>query len=180
MKRNLVGLIAALLLSTGIYSDYVERPYSPEVKGKTRLGTVYFATGSYELNKDGRERVRKIAHMLEIYHTYEKNRRIRITGYANHEGDSEFNLHLGLARAERLARALDEYGISMENAVIASHGESKSALTEKNYRRAEVWLEPDTLGFYGQNTGLYMFFVIATFLIIGFVVYWTTQKSDES
>ncbi|MES0491872.1 MAG: OmpA family protein [Leptospirales bacterium] len=185
MNGNLIGntvrtILFFILLSTAANAEYVERPYSSDVKGKTRLGIVYFANGSYEISGAEQTRVKKIAHMLEIYHNYDNSRRIKIVGYADNEGGSDFNLHLGLARAEQLARALDDYGIVMKNAVIASYGESKDGFSEKNYRRAEVWLEPDSWGIYGSNTGLSIFFGIAITLLIGFFVYWKVQTEESS
>jgi len=185
MNGNLIGNLLRVILffavlSSAANAEYVERQYSSDVKGKTRLGVVYFPTGSYQITKSEHERVRKIAHMLEIYHNYDNSRRIKIVGYSDNEGGSDFNLHLGLARAEQLARALDDYGIVMKNAVIASYGESKVAFNEKNYRKAEVWLEPDSWGTYGSRTGLYMFFGIAIAVLIGFFVYWKVENEGNA
>ncbi|RME89137.1 MAG: OmpA family protein [Candidatus Hydrogenedentota bacterium] len=146
-------ILVMLFLCSPLFAKYVEIPYTKSKPTKaTLLGTVYFSYGSSRITKENRKQLRKIAEnildMMSISPLDENQtsmfhpEQLKIIGFADSAGNSEFNLQLGLKRAEAVARALEDYGIPIENAKIASYGETKSAGKALKYRRVEVWYMP--------------------------------------
>ncbi len=144
-------------MNTNTGYDYIERPYrDSSLKGKVHLGSVYFAPNSWKLDASGHKEAMQMARSLSLYTQYNHGRQIKVYGFADQKGESQVNLQLGLARAEELARVLEEYGAPMANAVIASWGETHAYDSSENYRKAELWIEPDPWGFVKKPAFVYI------------------------
>jgi hypothetical protein len=169
--RYLTGLIFALfLLSCSGDSNYIEFPYKKFGKDvKTKIGTVFFEKGSFQLSSTAHKDVMVIVRTLSLYERYNDTQRIRIIGYADQEGESSLNLQLGLARAEEVGRVLENFGISMTKAKIGSYGESLAYINDKAFRKAEVWLENNPWAFLHNKIFIYIFIAIVMSFLIGFI-----------
>ena len=143
----IITLLTGFIFSSSLYG-YIEIPYKDSsLSGKTHIGTVYFAAGSWKLNDPAHKEAIKIARALSLFDQYNRGQRVLVVGFTDRKGESAVNLQLGLARAEELARVLENYGVGMSNARIASFGETRAYDDHKDYRRAEVWLVPDPWAF---------------------------------
>ena len=180
IRKICLFIITITLFSFEIHSEYIEKEYRGGKRDRTLVGTVYFKAGSYKITENGRRQARKIAQVLDIYDTYQKNRRIKVVGYADKMGDSDLNLHLGLARAERVANMLEGYGVSMRLAKIASYGESHTLFADSHYRKAEVWLEKSSWSMLGHKTFLYIVIGFFILIAIAFVSYWLSREGDRA
>lgn len=145
-------LVLLVYVAPGFARDYVEKSWRHK-SGNIHLGTVYFEYGSHHLNSSGREQIREISSRISRYFpdmsqwkynpavdqiNYAAN--LQITGYADNDGNNEYNLNLGLLRAEEVAQALENTGINLENARVASYGETKSSGNASRFRRVDIWL----------------------------------------
>lgn len=171
--RFILGIILSFsIISCDSDSGYIEFPYyhfGKEVK--TRLGSIYFEKGSFQISPQGQKELMVIVRTLSLYERYNHTQRIRIIGYADQSGESGLNLQLGLARAEEVGHALETYGISMTRAKIASYGESRTYQNDKSFRKVEVWLENDPWAF--LKNPLFIYIILATLFsfFIGFLTH---------
>lgn len=181
---TLTGLafsIAAQNLSS--YSGhYVEKPYHPlkskyHEKGDIYIGKVMFKFGSDEITINTRKALRRVANSILLHHDgyheayIDSNRYVKIIGFTDTSGESQYNINLGLNRARAVAATLESMGVSMQNAVIASYGESTAAGIHANYRQAEIWLSaPQTTGNMYLYAIIILFFVLLMFGFFFFII----------
>jgi OOP family OmpA-OmpF porin len=82
---------------------------------------VFFDSGSAELNSRARAIIGNAAQAMRTLDV----RRIRVTGAADRQGSSAYNLNLSRRRAEAVREALIGQGISAEAIVIEAQGEGR-------------------------------------------------------
>lgn len=170
MRYVSIIIIALALSSCGKDSNYMEFPYQRFGKEvKTKLGTIHFAKGSYQISPAGQKDLMAIVRVLSLYERYNDKQRIRIVGYADQDGDVGLNMQLGLARAEEVGHALESYGISMSRAKIASYGESRTFVNDKTFRKVDIFLENDPWAFLHDSVFIYVTISILVSFTIGFI-----------
>lgn len=101
----------------------VERPVRVEVE-KLVFPSVAFAFNSARLTDLGKGQVYLASQRLKD----KTDATIVIEGYADHVGDEEYNLKLGLQRAQTVMNELAALGVDRNRMSTASLGESKPAL----------------------------------------------------
>jgi outer membrane protein OmpA-like peptidoglycan-associated protein len=166
------GILCLALNSCAQDSNYVELPYQRfgrEVK--TKVGVVLFEKSSWQVTPQGHKDLMAVVRILSLYEKYNNDQRIRIIGYADQDGETNLNLHLGLARAEEVGRLLESYGISMTSAKIASYGESRTYVNDTNSRKVEIWLENDPWAFVKSQVFIYIVLSIVISFLIGFITH---------
>jgi hypothetical protein len=159
-------------LAPEVYSEeveYIEKPYTQlNDDSKTLIGTVFFSARSWKLNPEAHKEAMKIARALTLIEKYNSKDIIKLIGYANYD-EMDTSLQLGLARAEELGRVLENYGVGLNDAIIASHGEFKSYEKSDTFRKVEVWVEDNRFSFLKSPLFIYIFltvfFVIITILL---------------
>ncbi|MDH4199560.1 MAG: OmpA family protein [Spirochaetia bacterium] len=173
MGRYVYILIFAIqVASCSQNSDYLEFPYRQFGKEvKTKIGSVYFDKNSYSVTPGGLKDIMAATRMLSLYERYNDTQRIRIIGYADQDGEASLNMQLGLARAEEVGRVLENFGISMSNAKIASYGESRTYVNNNTFRKVEIWLENDPLAFLKSELFSYLFLSVLISFLIGFMAH---------
>lgn len=82
---------------------------------------VHFDYDSYELRNDAKETLKEIANYLNEY----KSIVLLIEGHCDERGTREYNLALGLRRAESVKKYLSDLGINEERLKTISYGEDK-------------------------------------------------------
>jgi len=85
------------------------------------LGDVLFATGRADLTPGAWERVDRLARFLQRY----PNRTVRVEGYADSTGSSDFNLRLSERRAEAVRDALLSRGVTSSRVTAQGFGEAR-------------------------------------------------------
>lgn len=84
------------------------------------LGDVFFTTESSRLNAQASRTILKLAHFLQLY----PKRVIRIEGYTDSFGKTEFNLELSRQRAQSVADILLDLGIEPNRISVTGYGEA--------------------------------------------------------
>ncbi|WP_020145971.1 OmpA family protein [Thioalkalivibrio sp. ALJ15] len=98
--------------------------------------SVYFATGSRELDSRGRETVARAAETLR---TVERPR-VRLVGLTDAEGPREVNERLSRQRAEAVRAALVEAGVPGDGLTVEAGGVDPDADGEREgSRRVDIW-----------------------------------------
>jgi len=98
--------------------------------------SVYFATGSRELDSRGRETVARAAETLR---TVERPR-VRLVGLTDAEGPRELNERLSRQRAEAVRAALVEAGVPGDGLTVEAGGVDPEADGEREgSRRVDIW-----------------------------------------
>lgn len=141
LLKSLVGFFFLVGLSAYSTPQYIEKPYESKKhfhEGDKLIGIIYFSENKSSLNGAGFQELSRIAGTL-VSDSMRFHSRIKIIGFADTSGSESRNLTLGMKRAENVADSLKKLGVRMDNAAIASYGESISDPTRKS-RRAEVWL----------------------------------------
>ena len=152
--------------------DYKELSYHKSVREtRTKLGTVYFEKSSFAVNQPARKELMSVARVLSLYERYNDTQRIRLIGYSDQDGDSMLNLHLGLARAEEVARVLENYGVSMTRAKIGSYGEARTFKSSPDSRKVEIWLENDPWSFLKSQLFIYIVLSIVFSFLTGYLAH---------
>ncbi len=83
------------------------------------LGDVLFETGESELKPDAADNVRDVVELL----TTEADKRIRIEGHTDSQGNADFNQRLSELRAESVEQALVAEGIDPARITVVGQGE---------------------------------------------------------
>jgi len=176
---------------------YIEKKYGYNNPKDFLAGTVYFNYSSPELSSKGLTQTSEVAKNLHRYLTepvynrdyyredeidedfsyvdYYSNYRIKVIGFADASGSSNYNLDLGLLRAEEVARHLEKFGIQMREAIIASYGESRASSKSSKYRRVEVWLT--TKDSYNNTFLLFVFLFFGILIIVGSLFFMFLRKT---
>ena len=100
---------------------------------------VYFGFDQYDLSD---EALRIVGEKAEVLRAHPRIR-MRITGHADEQGSTEYNLALGMRRAAAVRESLEGYGLDGRRFEVASRGEEEPLVagsTEAAYarnRRAE-------------------------------------------
>jgi len=92
----------------------------------------FFDFNSSDLRPDGRQALTKTAEFLRSYPQV----RIRIEGYCDERGSTEYNLGLGERRAQSAKEFLSSLGISSDRMSTVSYGKERQFCTEHN---EECW-----------------------------------------
>jgi peptidoglycan-associated lipoprotein len=104
------------------------------------LLTVYFDFDSSDLKGGEKQKVEQAVRRLRAAE------HIKVTGYTCDLGSPEYNIKLGLRRANSVARYLIELGIEEGRISKGSHGPCLDAVSDKGRpslnRRAEITIEP--------------------------------------
>lgn len=87
---------------------------------------VLFDTGSAELDAGDRERIERVADVLERY----PELRLTLTGHADRRGSAERNEVLSRARAEAVREALVAAGIERDRLALQARGEAAASAAE--------------------------------------------------
>lgn len=93
---------------------------------------IYFSFDSYELNEDAKGVLQEISKYLNEY----KSLKIVIEGHCDERGTREYNLALGMKRAEVAKKYLVDLGIASDRIEIVSYGKDRPAV---NGTGEEVW-----------------------------------------
>ena len=166
-------MLLKLILATSILTGYIERPHRVEMPENSFLGSVFF---SYNSSKISPESLRQVSHIAREWQTqcsFQCAGTIKVIGYADNSGASDYNLNLGLQRANEVADTLERLGVNMQEARVASFGDSKSLSRSQQFRRAEVWLErvesPALLNFTASKdkSPFYLALFAVFFLVVG-------------
>ena len=132
-------------------SDYSEKPNrSEEVFNLNkdedkRIGSIFFSYGTHELTPKQISQVADIAQtIIDRWSDPDllgAKYRLKIIGFSDADGNSQYNLQLGLLRAEAVAKMLEKLRVPMQHAVVASHGKAGAYYKSPKFRRVEIWLE---------------------------------------
>jgi outer membrane protein OmpA-like peptidoglycan-associated protein len=111
-------------LSNSLVDSQFQRERLTQTYESTRdLETdVAFRTADSDLNPDAMSKLQKMGGLVKTL----PDAKIRISGYADPRGSAAFNKALSERRAETVAMALMEAGVSKDRLVIESHGEESS------------------------------------------------------
>lgn len=82
------------------------------------LENLYFATGSSNLKPESEEQLKNLVEILKSF----PNLKIKLGGYTDNTGDSNFNLRLSNERAEATKKKLVEMGISADRIEAEGYG----------------------------------------------------------
>jgi peptidoglycan-associated lipoprotein len=93
---------------------------------------IYFDFDSYELKKDARDILQEVAAYLKEY----KILKIVVEGNCDQRGTREYNLSLGMKRAEAAKKYLSDLGIDDGRLQIVSYGKDKPVVAGSN---EEAW-----------------------------------------
>lgn len=93
---------------------------------------INFDFDSYELNAEAKQILEEVANYLKEY----KPLRIVIEGHCDERGTREYNLALGMKRAEVAKKYLSDLGVDENRLEIISYGEDKPLTTGSN---EEAW-----------------------------------------
>lgn len=128
-------------------SKYIEKeihlnPKHPANNKKNRhlIGKIYFHFDSKKLKLESYSRLQSIVNVLNTHLMKNKSNQIFIIGYADKIGKSEYNLKLGLERAEHLAHLLSKKGLLTNKIRIASYGENTPNNEKEKARMAEIFV----------------------------------------
>ena len=124
-------------LESGSTGGRLESPDSPWGNGPLRLPEfmdVTFYSGSNRLTLGAQLQLNEIIDVLGRYPAI----RVVCTGYADTQGDRQFNLTLSRQRAETVRTYLLQSGIAPERALLNFFGEERAAATGPSERRVEV------------------------------------------
>ncbi len=93
---------------------------------------IYFDFDSYELSSEAKKVLEEVAAYLNEY----RSLRIVIEGHCDERGTREYNLALGMKRADVAKKYLSDLGIDEKRLEIVSYGEDKPLLTGSG---EDVW-----------------------------------------
>ncbi len=82
---------------------------------------IHFDFDSYEINNDAKKILEEIAAYLKEY----RSLKIIVEGHCDERGTKEYNLALGMKRAEATKKYLEDLGIEESRLSIISYGEDK-------------------------------------------------------
>lgn len=173
-------------------SEYIEKeiyltPRKLEKKDieKIFIDRVYFQFDSTHLKRSSYIRLKEIVFALNESLKKNDHLQVYIAGYADKTGGNEYNLRLGLRRAEYLSHLLVENGLMSNKIKIASFGENKSYSMKANARAAEIFLtsgktirspssdmDADLLSII---VGLFIILIFALFIL--YFAYYTPRKN---
>ncbi|HSA80849.1 MAG TPA: OmpA family protein [Geminicoccaceae bacterium] len=83
------------------------------------VGEVHFNPGSADLTPGGQSKTAKAAEQIKAM----EGGKIRVVGYTDTTGSSGYNKHLGLMRADSIAKKLESLGVSRELIEVIGRGE---------------------------------------------------------
>ncbi len=112
---------------------------------KPKSVTVMFAFDSAKIDAAGTTEIAKAVHAYKAFGTAI----VRIGGHADRVGTDAYNMKLGHARAEAVARALERQGVPATALRTRSYGESRPAVSttdgkrEDKNRRVEIGVDPN-------------------------------------
>ena len=90
--------------------------------------TVYFDFDQAALREDGRRDLRHNADIMKS----DRSMRVEIQGNADERGSTEYNLALGMRRADTAKRYITDLGIAASRVVTISYGEENPAVRGHN------------------------------------------------
>ena len=90
--------------------------------------TVYFDYDSYTIRDDSRRALDEKAAVVRA----DPSIRLLLTGHADDRGSTEYNLALGMRRAEAIREYLTNFGIEAGRVEVTSFGEERPADTGAN------------------------------------------------
>jgi peptidoglycan-associated lipoprotein len=94
----------------------------------TNVRDAFFDFNSSDLRPDARQALTKTAEFLRSYPQV----RVRIEGYCDERGSTEYNLGLGERRAQSAREFLSSLGISSDRMSTVSYGKERGFCTEHN------------------------------------------------
>ena len=112
----------------------------------SRLQTVHFETGRWDLDENARQIVESNAEVLREV----GEMRATIEGHADERGSDTYNQALGIWRAKSVKDLLRSLGVAPSRMVLLSHGKNRPASPGKDReslslnRRVEIILRPGT------------------------------------
>lgn len=101
---------------------------------------VYFSSDSYDLTMEDKSELDKVVKRLEM----NGKEKVRIYGYADATGSSEYNMELSKERAKSAAKYLTKKGIMENRITLVAYGDKNPVATNKTKegrqenRRVEV------------------------------------------
>lgn len=142
------SLSLCLLLSLGL----IPRPGAAQTERGELLpdGTVRFVSGSTDLTRRSRGRVKRIASYLKARPDLKG---IRVVGHTDRRGSEELNRKLAMGRAEIVRQALIKAGVAAERLRAVGLGSAEpvasgdTARARRLNRRVEVWAPPHPVAF---------------------------------
>jgi len=109
-----------------------------------RLGSLQFASGHSQVNKQYTDLIKRVSQALKIY----SDRNIRVEGHTDNQGDVKVNQKLSLKRAEAVRDALIRAGLAAGRVKALGYGEVRPIASnefEKGRamnRRIDIVIEP--------------------------------------
>lgn len=125
-KLNPEEVSPQMIAKAQMTNDNIEKENSVLAK------MIHFDFDKYELKKEAKDVLNEIAEYLRAHPTV----RIIIEGHCDERGTREYNLALGMKRAEVAKKYLVDLGIDAKRIEITSFGEDKPLVNEHN---EEAW-----------------------------------------
>ena len=116
MKRLALLCLGVLLLAACYRSNT-----TPGRVGQMYFATISFVTNSNEIEQSSYKQLDQAARIYKKDPTV----RVLVRGYTDSMGDKEANLNLSRARAQQVARALQERGVPEEHLLVRGYGAAK-------------------------------------------------------
>jgi len=109
----------ALALSLNITSAKAATDCPPPSPGAPSAIFILFAVGSYQIDADNMEKIKKAAESAKALYA----RRVCLRGKADKQGNADYNLQLSDKRANAVAKALIKQGVDPKVVQIIGKGE---------------------------------------------------------
>lgn len=88
-----------------------------------------FRTGAFTLTEENQQLVAKLASLIKKH----PNLQIKLAGYADPRGDSDYNYQLTVDRVNAVAEVLKQAGIDGQRITMAPYGAAKAVVKEGDY-----------------------------------------------
>ena len=95
---------------------------------------IYYKTNDAEIRADVLPQVKQLAELIKPYPKI----KIQISGYADHRGSEDFNLHLSKKRIDKVRTTFIDAGISNQRLQLQAHGE-RAATASQGDREAYIF-----------------------------------------